>query len=62
MKKGALVLVSYWLLFVVTPILAIIGFWGLSRPTIIAGVSLFLILLVIGERGFRLWKHLWRIA
>ena len=54
MKKGALVLVSYWLLFVVTPILAIIGFWGLSRTTIIAGVSLFLVLLVIGERGFRL--------
>jgi len=62
MKKGLLALVSYWLLFVILPILAIIIFCGFSRATIFAGVSIFLVLLVMGERGFRLWKHLWRIT
>jgi len=62
MKTGILALVSYWLLFVILPTLAIIFFWGFSRATILAGVGILLILLVIGERGFRLWKHLWRIT
>ena len=62
MKKDLLALVSYWLLFVITPILALIVFCGFSRTSVFAGVGIFLVLLILGERGFRLWKHLWRIT
>ena len=56
-----LALCSYWLLFVMAPALAL--FFILGRSTLNAGVcfGVGVVLAIIGERGFRRWKRLWKI-
>jgi len=53
--------VSYWALFIIAPVsLCIYGLraWGVSGWFCLPVI---LVLLVIGEHGFRRWKRLWRV-
>jgi len=58
--KAPLALVSYWLLFVFGPLLAFFYWRGFTSNSYALG-PLFLILCLIGERGFRVWKRLWGV-
>jgi len=56
MNRDTLALGSYWTLFVVAPLAACFFIFG-------AGYCLpvFFALCLIGERGFRRWKRLWKV-
>jgi hypothetical protein len=48
---------SYWFLFIIAPIIAV-SFWVGGGIGII---GLLIVLVVIGEHGFRPWKRLWKV-
>jgi hypothetical protein len=59
-KRTNLALATYWLLFVIAPL----AICYLLLGTSVSGVTyivIFVVLSVIGERGFRLWKKLLKI-
>jgi ABC-type transport system involved in multi-copper enzyme maturation permease subunit len=61
MNRATLALVTYWVLFVIAPLA--ICFYLLGATARAAGtcMAIFVVLCIIGERGFRLWKKLWKI-
>jgi hypothetical protein len=61
MNRTTLALVTYWALFIIAPL--VICFYLLGASASAAGkcVAIFVVLCIIGERGFRLWKKLWKI-
>jgi len=59
--KTSLCLASYWFLFVIIPVSVVLCFVPLSCRLVIA-IVLLLILLALGERGYRKWKKLWDIG
>lgn len=61
MMRGSLALITYWALFIIAPLALFIIWRGQSVSTAVLSVVLFLVLAVIGERGFRLWKRFWRV-
>jgi len=53
--------ISYWLLFVIAPTVAAFFLLGGSAKNGTETVCIFVVLCVIGERGFRRWKKLFGI-
>ena len=53
-----LALASYWLAFVVVPAGVALAFLGLSGRSAVIVAGLAMILILIGERGFRRWRRL----
>jgi len=62
MMRAQLALITYWTLFIFAPLVAFIAWRGWSVITAILVLVLFLALGALGERGFRLWKRLWKIS
>jgi hypothetical protein len=56
-----LALISYWLLFVIVPLVLVLWLTGLKALAVWLILPLFLLLVAVGERGFRIWKRLWKI-
>lgn len=52
-----MVLIAYWILFVLLPTFLIGWYFELSGAGII---GVLVILAIIGERGFRVWKKIWK--
>ncbi len=52
---------SYWLLFVIVPLVLVLWLTGLKALAVWLILPLFLVLVAVGERGFRIWKRLWKI-
>jgi ABC-type transport system involved in multi-copper enzyme maturation permease subunit len=61
MKRTTLALATYWTLFII--VLVLICFYLLGTSASAAGkcVAIFVVLCIVGERTFRLWKKLWKI-
>ena len=58
--KGAICLAAYWILFVIVP--GGIILWFVPLPWRIASaIPIGLLLLLIGEHGFRKWKRIWKV-
>jgi hypothetical protein len=53
--------VTYWLLFIITPSLVVFFTLGGSVKNGAVCVGVFFLLILIGERGFRLWKKLFGV-
>jgi len=49
---------SYWLLFILLPTGLFVATLGVSKITLLATIPLLLVLMLVGERGFRLWSNL----
>jgi hypothetical protein len=64
MVRARLALVGYWTLFIVGPT-AVITVWlvlrGHSVLSTALALPLLLILMLLGERGLRVWNRLWRV-
>jgi len=60
-KRTGLALVTYWALFVFAPLAICFYFLGASASAANTCIVIFVVLCIIGERGFRLWKKLWKI-
>jgi hypothetical protein len=58
--KGTICLATYWLLFIIAPtaliLLVVPENWRLG-----AAIPIGLLLIVIGEHGFRKWKRRWHL-
>jgi hypothetical protein len=52
-------LISYWLLFVALPSVALFLLLGPSGKSVGIAFGVFIALVVVGERGFRGWAKLW---
>lgn len=61
MTRYKLARVSYWLLFIVTPAVALFFILGPSGSTAGVCFGVGIVLVLIGEHGFRAWKRLWKI-
>lgn len=63
MKKWRyhLALLSYWVLFILLPMGALIVWLGASASNLAAYLIALVVLVVIGERGFRSWKRICRV-
>jgi hypothetical protein len=61
MNRTTLALASYWALCVIAPLTICFYLLGASASAAGSCVAIFVVLCVIGERGFRLWKKLWKI-
>jgi hypothetical protein len=59
--RGWLALVTYWALFVITPLALCFYLLGASASAAGKCVVILVVLCIIGERGFRLWQKLWKI-
>ena len=55
-------LASYWLLFVFLPLGGFLVWRGFTTASFVLLLPLFLVLSVIGERGFRWWRRLWGLS
>jgi hypothetical protein len=53
--------VSYWLLFIIAPTVAAFFLLGASAKNGAACVGIFVVLVVVGEHGFRRWKRLFGV-
>jgi hypothetical protein len=51
------VLASYWALFIILPTLLVCYRFGTS-----GGMGILVVSVLIGERGFRPWKRLWKVG
>jgi len=60
MNRTTLALGNYWALFVIGPLIGCFFLLGASARAAGYCVPIFLVLCLIGERGFRRWKRLWR--
>ena len=60
-KQLILARVSYWFLFIVAPTIAAFFLFGISVKNGAACIGIFLILIFIGEHGFRRWKRLFGV-
>jgi len=61
MMKGTVVLIAYWLLFVMVPVVLILASLRFSRLSFAISAVAFVVLVIVGERGFRKWKKLWKV-
>ena len=61
MKQTTLALATYWALFIIAPIAICFYLLGASASAAGKCVAIFVVLCIIGERGFQLWKKLWKI-
>jgi len=53
--------VSYWLLFIIAPTVAAYFLLGGTAKNGAVCVGIFVVLVVIGEHGFRRWKRLFGV-
>jgi uncharacterized membrane protein YhaH (DUF805 family) len=51
---------SYWLLFIIAPTVAAFFLLGASVKSGGFCIGIFIILVLLGEHGIRLWSRLWR--
>jgi hypothetical protein len=56
MKRTTLALATYWTLFIIAPVAICFYLLGASASAAGKCVAIFVVLCIIGERGFRLWK------
>jgi predicted membrane metal-binding protein len=61
-KQTKLPLCTYWLLFILTPLLVFGAMFGFSTTMFLIGLVVLLVLTVIGEHGFRLWIRLFGVS
>src|SRR4051812_20506572 len=54
-KQTKVPLCTYWLLFILTPLLVFGAMFEFSPPVFLIGLFVLVVLTVIGEHGFRLW-------
>ena len=54
-------LVSYWLLFVFSPLAGFLVWLGITAASLTLLLPLFFILVLIGEHALRPWMRLWRV-
>ena len=54
--KAELARIAYWALFIIAPTAISIYLWGVGTC-----LPVFIILVLVGEHAFRLWKKLWKI-
>lgn len=57
-KRQRLILGSYWLLFILTPMVVFALATSFSYTALLFGVPLFFVLVVLGEHGLRLWEKM----
>ncbi len=60
-KRYRLAVASYWLAFVIVPALVFLLLLGPSSTNAGIAFGLAVILMLVGERGFRPWRRLWRL-
>ena len=60
-RRYRFALVSYWLLFILLPIGALLVWLGASASNFVVYLAALVILVMIGERGFRGWKKIWKV-
>lgn len=53
--------VSYWSLFVIAPAVVLFFILGASRSDAGVCFGVGIVLVIIGEHGFRPWKRLWKV-
>ena len=51
-------LATYWALFIIAPVAVSFYLLGASASV----VCIFVLLCVLGERGYRYWKKLWKVG
>ena len=61
MNRAKLALGSYWVLFIIGPLVVCFVLFGASVRAAGYCVPILVVLCVIGEHGFRRWKRLWRV-
>jgi len=61
MNRAVLALGSYLALFILAPLVACFLILGASARAAGYCVPIFVVLCLIGERGYRRWKRLWRV-
>jgi hypothetical protein len=61
MNRTMLALGSYWAIFIIAPLALCFLLLGASARAVGYCLPLFVVLCLIGERGFRRWKRLWRV-
>ncbi|MFN0079154.1 MAG: hypothetical protein ACKVY0_22045 [Prosthecobacter sp.] len=61
MNRTIFALGSYWALFVIAPLVVCFFLFGASARAADYCLPVFIVLCLIGERGFRRWKRLWRV-
>ena len=54
-------LVSYWALFILLPVGVLLVWFGPSASNFVGYMVALVVLVVIGEHGFRRWKNLWKV-
>ena len=52
---------SYWLLFIMAPVVGLFFFLGASGSRAASCFGFGMILILTGEHAFRPWKRLWRV-
>jgi hypothetical protein len=52
--------ISYWAIFIVGPTVAAFFLLGDSAKHLGMCFGILLVLVLVGEHGFRLWKKLWK--
>ncbi len=53
--------VSYWSLFIIAPTVALFFLFGASASSAGVCLGVVVVLVVVGEHGFRPWKRLWKV-
>lgn len=56
-----LALVTYWTLFIVLPLGALVLWLGAPQENFAVYMVALVVLVMVGERGFRSWKKLWKV-
>ena len=57
-SKGLLIFFAYWVLFVIIPASVPVITLGISVNSILVTIILLFLLIVIAERGLRIWGNL----
>ena len=60
-KRYHLALVTYWSLFIIAPSVVLYLLLGRSKSNVGICIGVGMVLIIIGERGFRPWKRLWKV-
>ena len=61
-KGFRLPLLTYWLLFILSPLVIFAFMMTFSVPALMIGFVLLIVLAIIGEHGFRRWKRLFKTS